>query len=90
MIVAVVAMPRDVQVSMMNRAGACKHEPLPELGREAFAEHSCTSGNTHAVQIYVWKNGKQGSVLFAPRQPHPESGSVERLKAVAGRVYGKM
>lgn len=89
MVVAVVAIPRDLQVSMMNRAGGCKHEPVPELGREAYAEHSCTSGNTNAVHIYVWKNGKQASVLFAPRQ-HSETGSVERLKAVAGRVYGKM
>jgi hypothetical protein len=90
MVVAVVAMPRDLQVSMMNRASGCKHEPLPELGREAFAEHSCTSGNTNAVHIYVWKNGKQASILFAPRQSHPESGKVERLKAVAARVYGKL
>ncbi|HLH98330.1 MAG TPA: hypothetical protein VKW08_24745 [Xanthobacteraceae bacterium] len=89
LMVAVVAMPRDVQVSMMKRTGGCKHEPLPELGRDAFAQHSCTSGNTNAVHIYVWKNGKQASILFAPRQPHPE-GSVELLKAVAGRVYEKM
>jgi hypothetical protein len=90
MVVAVIAMPRDLQVSMMNRAGACKHEPLPELGREAFVEHSCTSGNANAVNIYVWRNGKQASILFAPRQPRPEPAPVERLKAVAGRVYGKM
>jgi hypothetical protein len=90
MMVAVVAMPRDTQVSMMNRNSACKHVPLPELGREAFGEHSCSSGNTNAVTIYVWKNGKQASILFAPHQPHPESGSVDHLKAVAARVYGKM
>jgi hypothetical protein len=90
MMVAVTAMPHDVQVNMMNRASGCKHVPLPELGREAFGEHSCSSGNTNAVTIYVWRNGKQATILFAPRQPHPESGSVEHLKAVAGRVYGKM
>jgi hypothetical protein len=64
--------------------------PLPELGREAFGEHSCSGGNTNAVNIYVWKNGKQASILFAPTRSHPESRSVERLKAVAARVYGKM
>jgi hypothetical protein len=90
MVVAVVAMARDTQVSMMNRASGCKHVPLPELGREAFGEHSCVSGNTSAVNIFVWKNGKQASILFAPSKPHPESGSVEHLKAVAARVYGKM
>jgi hypothetical protein len=90
MMVAVIAMSRDTQVSMMNRNSACKRVPLPELGREAFGEHSCSSGNANAVTIYVWKNGKQATILFAPREPHPESGSVERLKAVASRVYGKM
>jgi hypothetical protein len=90
MIVAVIATSRDTQVNMMNRNGGCKHVPLPELGREAFGEHSCNSGNTNAVNIFVWKNGKQASILFAPTRPHPESGSVEHLKAVAGRVYGKM
>jgi hypothetical protein len=90
MVVAVIAMSRDTQVNMMNRNSGCKHVPLPELGREAFGEHSCSSGNTNAVNIYVWKNGKQASILFAPSKPHPESGSVEHLKAVAGRVYGKM
>jgi hypothetical protein len=90
MMVTVIALARDTQISMMNRNGGCKHVPLPELGREAFGEHSCSSGNTNAVNIYVWKNGKQASILFAPSKPHPESGSVERLKAVAGRVYGKM
>jgi hypothetical protein len=90
MMVAVIAMSRDTQVSMMNRKGGCKHVPLPELGREAFGEHSCNSGNANAVTIYLWKSGRQASVLFAPSKPHPESGSVEHLKAVAGRVYGKM
>jgi hypothetical protein len=90
LMVAVIAMSRDTQVSMMKRTGGCKRVPLPELGKEAFGEHSCNSGNTNAVTIYVWKNGKQATILFAPSKPHPESGSVERLKAVAGRVYGKM
>jgi hypothetical protein len=90
MMVAVVAMSRETQASMMNRNSGCKHVPLPELGREAFGEHSCNGGNTNAVTIYVWKNGKQATILFAPTKPHPESGSVEHLKAVAGRVYGKM
>jgi hypothetical protein len=90
MMVAVIALSRDTQINMMNRNSGCKHMPLPELGREAFGEHSCNSGNTNAVNIYVWKNGKQASILFAPSKPHPESGSVERLKAVAARVYGKM
>jgi hypothetical protein len=90
MIVAVIAMSRDTQVSMMKRAGGCKRVPLPELGKDAFGEHSCSSGNANAVDIYVWKNGKQASILFAPTMPHPESGSVEHLKAVAGRVLGKM
>ena len=90
MTVAVLAMSRDTQVNMMKRNSGCKHVPLPDFGKEAFGEHSCNGGNTNAVTIYVWKNGKQGSILFAPSKPHPESGSVERLKAVAGRVYGKM
>jgi len=90
MIVAVIATSRDTQVSMMNRNRGCKHVPLPELGREVFGEHSCNSGNTNAVNIFVWRNGKQASILFAPTKPHPESGSVEHLKAVANRVYGKM
>ena len=32
----------------------------------------------------------EASILFAPTKPHPESGSVEHLKAVAARVYGKL
>jgi hypothetical protein len=75
---------------MMKRAGPCQHVAIPEFGREAFGEHSCTKGNGNAVDIYVWKNGRQASILFAPVKPHPESRSVERLKAVAGRVYGKL
>ncbi|QOZ09459.1 hypothetical protein XH96_19395 [Bradyrhizobium sp. CCBAU 51765] len=60
--------------------------PSPQaLGSEAFGEHSCTKGNGNAV-----KNGRQASILFAPVKPHPESGSVERLKAVAALVYGKL
>jgi hypothetical protein len=90
MMVAVIALSRDTQISMMNRSGGCRHVPLPELGREAFGEHSCSSGNANAVNIYVWKNGRQASILFAPSKPHPESGSVEHLKAVASRVYGKL
>jgi hypothetical protein len=90
LMVAVIAMARGTQVSMMSRSGGCKHVPLPELGKEAFGEHSCTRGNANAVNIYVWKNGRQASILFAPTKPHPESGSVERLKAVAARVYGKL
>jgi hypothetical protein len=90
LMVAVIAMSRDTLVNMMNRNGGCKHVLLPEVGKEAFGEHSCTSGNANAVTIYVWKNGKRATILFAPSKPHPESGSVERLKAVAGRVYGKM
>jgi hypothetical protein len=90
LMVAVIAMSRDTQLSMMKRSSGCRHVRLPELGKEAFGELSCSSGNANAVHIYVWKNGKQASILFAPAMPHPESGSVERLKAVAGRVYGKM
>ena len=90
MVVAVIATSRDTAVSMMKRAGPCQHVAIPELGREAFGEHSCTKGNGNAVNIFVWKNGRQASILFAPVKPHPESGSVERLKAVAGRVYGKL
>ncbi|MGY3233595.1 MULTISPECIES: hypothetical protein [unclassified Bradyrhizobium] len=77
-------------MSMMKRAGPCQHVTIPELGREAFGEHSCTKGNGNAVNIFVWKNGRQASILFAPVKPHPESGLVEHLQAVAGRVYGKL
>jgi hypothetical protein len=90
MTVAVISTSRDTAVSMMKRAGPCKHVAIPELGSEAFGEHSCTKGNGNAVDIYVWKNGRQASILFAPVKPHAESGSVERLKAVAARVYGKL
>jgi hypothetical protein len=90
MVVAVIAMSRDTQVNMMKRNGPCQHVALLELGKDAFGEHSCTKGNANAVNIYVWRNGRQASILFAPVKPHPESGSVDRLKAVAGRVYGRM
>jgi hypothetical protein len=90
MTVAVIATSRDTAIGMMKRTGPCKHVAIPELGSEAFGEHSCTKGNGNAVTIYVWNNGRQASILFAPVKPHPESGSVERLKAVAGRVYGKL
>ncbi|MVT51125.1 hypothetical protein GPL17_11545 [Bradyrhizobium yuanmingense] len=90
MTVAVITTSRDTALSMMKRAGPCTHVAIPELGREAFGEHSCTKGNGNAVNIHVWKNGRQASILFAPVKPHPESASVERLKAVAARVYGKL
>ncbi|MCS3726351.1 hypothetical protein FHR88_001376 [Bradyrhizobium betae] len=90
MAVAVISMSRDTVIGMMKRAGPCQHVAIPELGSEAFGEHSCTKGNGNAVNIFVWKNGRQASILFAPVKPHPESGSVERLKAVAARVYGKL
>ncbi|PDT88464.1 hypothetical protein CO669_20820 [Bradyrhizobium sp. Y36] len=90
MTVAVIATSRDTAAGMMKRAGPCKHVAIPELGGEAFGEHSCTKGNGNAVNLFVWKNGRQASILFAPVKPHPESGSVERLKAVAARVYGKL
>lgn len=90
MVVAVIAISRDTVINMMKRADPCKHVAIPEFGGEAFGEHSCTKGNGNAVNIFVWKKGRQASILFAPIKPHPESGSVERLKAVAGRVYGKL
>ncbi|MCA1549418.1 hypothetical protein I6F36_21550 [Bradyrhizobium sp. BRP19] len=90
MTVAVITTSRDTAIGMMKRAGPCTHVAIPELGREAFGEHSCTKGNGNAVHIHVWKNGRQASILFAPVKPHPQSGSVERLKAVAARVYGKL
>ncbi|WFU24299.1 hypothetical protein QA649_40955 [Bradyrhizobium sp. CB1717] len=90
MTVGVIDISRNTVIGMMKRAGPCQHVAIPELGSEAFGEHSCTKGNGNAVTIYVWKNGRQASILFAPVKPHPESGSVERLKAVAVRVYGKL
>lgn len=90
MMVAVTEMSRQTQINMKTRDGGCKHVPLPELGQDAFGEHSCSSGNTNAASIYVWKNGRQALILFAPTKAHPESGSVQHLKAIAGRVYGKM
>jgi hypothetical protein len=64
--------------------GVLRRDFLAGLGLPQGAPH------TNAVNIYVWKNGRQASILFTPSKPHPESGSVEHLKAVAGRVYGKM
>ena len=90
MAVAVIAISRDTVIRMMKRPSPCTHVAIPELGSEAFGEHSCTKGNGNAVNIFVWKNGRQASILFAPVKPHPESGSVERLKAVAARAYGKL
>ncbi|MBR0989208.1 hypothetical protein JQ580_00580 [Bradyrhizobium japonicum] len=90
MTVAVIATSRDTAIGMMKRAGPCQHVAIPEFGKEAFGEHSCIKGNGNAVHIHVWKNGRQASILFAPVKPHPESGSVERLKAVAAGVYGKL
>lgn len=90
MTVAVIATSRDTAISMLKRPGPCQHVAIAELGSEAFGEHSCTRGNGNAVNIFVWKNGRQASILFAPVKPHPESRSVEHLKAVAGRVYGKL
>lgn len=80
MTIAVIATSRDTAISMKKRTGPCRHVAIPELGSEAFGEHSCTKGNGNAVNINVWKNGRQASILFAPVKPHPESGSVERLK----------
>lgn len=74
MTVAVIATSRDTVISMMKRASPCTWRS-PELGSEAFSEHSCTKGNGNAVNIYVWKNGRQASILFAPVKPDPESGS---------------
>ncbi|MBR1133876.1 hypothetical protein [Bradyrhizobium iriomotense] len=90
MTVGVIEISRNTVIGMMKRTGPCQHVAIPELGSEAFGEHSCTKGNGNAVTIYVWKNGRQASILFAPVKPHSESGSVERLKAVARRVYGKL
>jgi hypothetical protein len=90
MLVAVVSMSRDTQVNMRSHNGGCRNVALPELGKDAFGEVSCTSGNTNRVSIYLWKNGRQAEIVFAPTKQHPESGSVERLKAVAGRVLQKM
>ena len=90
MMVAVVAMSRDTQANMKAHGGGCQQVPLPEFGKDAFGQLACSSGNTNAVSFYLWKNGKQAWILFAPTKPHPESGSVDHLKAVAGRVLGKM
>jgi len=90
LMVAVTAVASETVMTMKNRPGGCQHVPLPEFGKEAFGEHSCKSGNTNAVSIHVWKNGREAWIVFAPTKPHPESGSVNRLKDVAARVYGKL
>ena len=90
MMVAITQTSRSTQAMMMNSSSGCQRVPLPEFGKEAYGEHSCKSGNANAASIYVWKNGKQAWILFAPTKPHPESGSVERLKTVASRVYSKL
>lgn len=75
MTVAVIATSRDTVVSMTKRTGPCRHVAIPELGNEAFGEHSCTKGNGNTVNIYVRKNGRQASILFASVKPHQECGS---------------
>jgi hypothetical protein len=90
LMVALTEMTSDTVMNMKARESGCQHVPLPELGREAFGEHSCKSGSMNAVSIHVWKNGRDAWIVFAPAKAHPESGSVSRLKAVAARVYGKM
>jgi hypothetical protein len=90
LMVELTEMASDTVMTMKAREGACQHVPLPELGKEAFGEHSCKSGNMNAVSIHVWKNGRDAWIVFAPAEAHPESGSVKRLKAVAARVYDKM
>jgi hypothetical protein len=77
-------------MNLKGRESGCQHVALPEFGKEAFAEHSCKSGNIHAASIHVWKNGKDAWIVFAPAKAHPESGSVSRLTEVAARVYRKM
>jgi hypothetical protein len=90
LMVALTEMTSDSVMAMKARDGGCLYVPLPELGKEAFGEHSCKSGNMNAASIHVWKNDKDAWIVFAPAKAHPESGSVSRLKAVAARVYGKM
>jgi hypothetical protein len=90
MLVAVVSMSRGTQANMRNHEGGCQKVALPEFGKDAFGELSCNSGNTNRVSIFVWKNGRQAEIVFAPTKAHPESGSVDRLKAVASRVLAKM
>jgi hypothetical protein len=84
MVVAVIAGSRDTVINMMKRTGPCKHVAMPELGSEAFGEHSCTKGNGSAVTTHVWRNGRQASILFAPVKPHPESGSGGSMKNCDG------
>jgi hypothetical protein len=82
---------RFVHGSGKLQCASCVASSLASSCCPSSAERpSANSGNANAVNIFVWKNGKQASILFAPTKPHPESGSVEHLKAVASRVYGKM
>jgi hypothetical protein len=90
LMVSVTAVAPQTVMNMKNRSSGCQHEPLPEFGKEAFGEHSCKSGNTNAANIHVWKGGREAWIVFAPRKPHPESGTVKRLKEVAARVYAKL
>jgi hypothetical protein len=90
LMVAVTAAASETVMNMKNRSGGCQHVPLPEFGKEAFGEHSCKSGNTNAASIHVWKSGQDAWIVFAPTKSHPESGSVDRLKEVAARVYAKL
>jgi hypothetical protein len=90
LMVALTEMPAVAVMAMKTRDSGCQHVALPELGKEAFGEHSCKSGNVNAASIHAWKNGREAWIVFAPAKAHPESGSVNRLKAVAARVYDKM
>jgi hypothetical protein len=90
LMVALTEMAADAVRTMKAREAGCQQVPLPELGKEAFGEHSCKSGNIAAASIHIWKNGREAWIVFAPSKTHPESGSVNRLKAVAARVYSKM
>jgi hypothetical protein len=80
----------DSIMTLKARDGGCQRVALPELGKEAFGEHSCKGGGMNAVSIHAWKNGKAAWIVFAPAKANPEPGSVSRLKAVAARVYDKM
>jgi hypothetical protein len=90
LMVALTEMAADAVMTMKAREAGCQQVPLPELGKEAFGEHSCKSGNINAASIHVWKNGREAWIVFAPAKTHPQSGSVARLKALAARVYAKM
>jgi hypothetical protein len=90
LMVALSEMASDTVMAMKASGGGCQRVPLPELGQEAFGEHSCKGSNMNAVSIHVWKNGRDAWIVFAPGKAHPESGSVGRLKAIAARVYAQM